>query len=218
MFVRKENLWWIASSNAVDKKATRLFDRNCSRTTFCINLNSSWSIAAISANRTSWKTFTFLRKSLISSFDTHISLSWDISNRERNKIMKISSCHNEEAKNTFSSTNPSDIVVAEKCIDERISLNNKWFSVFRRRIIHYSTFLSLVPFSENEEDFNVQILNWHLCVSWCVFIIHIIMSIYEEHKARRKIKIWAGRLWKERNWQKCLFLLVPAVYFHDSEY
>lgn len=81
----------------------------------------------------------------------------------------------------------------------------------------------LPPFhlTKYEEDFNVHILNWHLCVSWCVrrhSSLHIIASIHGQRKQRRedrrKIKISAGREERRKNEiGKMFILLVPAVFF-----
>lgn len=79
--------------------------------------------------------------------------------------------------------------------------------VFRFTASHYTLFrVSTARFfssresdmkSKKEKIFNVHILNWHLCVPWCVFIIpsfHIIMSMREERRKQRKIKILAGSI------------------------
>jgi hypothetical protein len=53
----------------------------------------------------------------------------------------------------------------EMCIDERISLIKNGFPFFRRHIINVILCFCFSHSLRVEKDFNVHILNWHLCVS-----------------------------------------------------
>lgn len=88
--------------------------------------------------------------------------------------------------------------IMKKRIDERISLitNGFPFFIFSHYILLHVFFFRSIK--HKEDDFNVHILNWHLCVSWCVFIIPHHQHVNTRQRRRKTMKKGKLKLEQEK--------------------